>query len=154
MPIDEFNYGLLRAPFGDPLVAEFTDNIDKVNAIAARSPGYVTRVAGYDDVLVAERLLADQPGARRLTLSTLSVWKDVASVRHFVLKTVHGHFLKRRADWVTHLDRPTYVLWPVDPGHVPDVHEAMERIEHLAAHGPGPRAFGFAWADEAVALGY
>ena len=43
-------------------------------------------------------------------------------------------------------DEPMQVyaaLWWVDPGHVPTVAEAKERLEHLGAHGPTPFAFTF-----------
>jgi len=35
------------------------------------------------------------------------------------------------------------VLWWVPAGHTPSVEEAIERLEHLGAHGPSPYAFTF-----------
>jgi hypothetical protein len=37
----------------------------------------------------------------------------------------------------------------VPAGHRPSVEEAIERLEHLKAHGPSERAFG--WQDMAAA---
>ena len=42
-----------------------------------------------------------------------------------------------------------FVLWHVPAGHRPSVQEAIERLEHLKAHGPSERAFG--WQDVASA---
>ena len=42
--IAHFNIARLRAMPGDPLVAEFIDNVPKVNSIAERSPGFVWRL--------------------------------------------------------------------------------------------------------------
>ena len=37
----EFNIGTLKHDWDDPRVADFANNIDRVNAIAQRSPGFV-----------------------------------------------------------------------------------------------------------------
>ena len=42
-------------------------------------------------------------------------------------------------------DRPMFVLWWIEPGHIPSLEEARERLEHYRTHGPGAHAFG--WAD-------
>jgi hypothetical protein len=34
-------------------------------------------------------------------------------------------------------------MWPIAPGHIPDVAEAMARLEHLTAHGDSDLAFGW-----------
>jgi len=33
------------------------------------------------------------------------------------------------------------VMWPVEEGHVPSVQEAMDRLEHLEAHGNSDYAY-------------
>ena len=42
----ELNVGYFRYPTSDPRMAEFMDNLDRVNALAERSPGFVWRLAG------------------------------------------------------------------------------------------------------------
>jgi len=39
--IAQLNVGRLLYPVDDPRIAEFRDNLDRVNAIAERSPGFV-----------------------------------------------------------------------------------------------------------------
>ena len=34
-------------------------------------------------------------------------------------------------------------MWHVEAGALPSLTQALERLEHLAAHGPSPRAFGW-----------
>ena len=38
----ELNIGRLAAPVGDPRVAEFIDNIDRINGLGKRMPGFST----------------------------------------------------------------------------------------------------------------
>ena len=50
---------------------------------------------------------------------------------------------KQRRDWFSHLKDAAIAMWWVPAGHVPDVAEARERLDHLRAHGPTPFAFPF-----------
>ena len=45
----EINIGRLRAPVGDPLIADFVANLDRINALADASPGFVWRLTGEGD---------------------------------------------------------------------------------------------------------
>ena len=38
-----------------------------------------------------------------------------------------------------------FAMWWVPPGARIDPDDAMDRLDHLGAHGPSPRAFG--WRD-------
>ena len=40
----QLNVARLRAPLDDPLIADFVDNLERVNALGERSPGYVWRL--------------------------------------------------------------------------------------------------------------
>jgi len=41
MHLAEFNIGTLRYDWDDPRAADFADNLDRVNAVAQRSKGFV-----------------------------------------------------------------------------------------------------------------
>ena len=75
MHLAQLNVGRLVAPTSDPRVASFMANLDRINGLGARMPGFVWRMG------------SDAPG----------------------------------------------------------VDEALARLADLRAHGPSPRAFG--WAD-------
>jgi hypothetical protein len=49
----------------------------------------------------------------------------------------------RRFDWFERRDGPNTVLWWQPAGAIPDVADALRRLELLAEHGPSPDAFGF-----------
>jgi len=90
-------------------------------------------------------------GANPRTASTLSVWADVASFRHFVFQTVHKQFYDRKAEWYDPDGQGTrLVMWWVADGHIPTVSEAMERFHHLDSHGSSDHAFGWNHLNQAA----
>lgn len=134
----EFNLGILKHDWDDPRVADFVNNIDRVNAIAARSPGFVWRMPD-------EEMDAGQMGVDPRMASTLSVWQDGASLENFVWNTIHKKFFDRRAEWYDMGCALRMVLWWVPVGHRPDFTEGMARFRHLEEHGASGHAFG--WAE-------
>jgi len=142
----QFNIARLRHPPGDPRVAEFTTNTARVNAIAERSPGFIWRWA--DD---SAQVLPDQPyqaaDADPSLAISMSVWDGIPSFRHFVHKTLHGAFLRRRDEWFLPWDGPNYVLWHASPGTVPTLEEGHARLARLARDGAGPEVFDLASAS-------
>jgi len=144
MHLAEFNIGVLKHDWDDPRVADFVDNVDRVNALARRSPGFVWWM---DDVAMeAAQTDPDGPlGGNPRTASTLSVWEDAASLAAFVFRTVHAQFYRRGAEWFEHSAGPRLVLWHVPAGHIPTIAEAAERLALLAAKGDTAGAFGWRW---------
>ncbi len=141
MHVAQMNIGQLWHPLHDRRSAGFTDNTARVNAVADRSPGFVWRCQDEAVALAAEgiRLYDGDPCA----LATLSVWESAAALEDFVMRTVHGAFLKRRAEWFRPQPDRTYVIWPVHAGHVPGFAEGLDRLNHLRATGPSDAAFDF-----------
>ncbi len=142
--IAEFNWGVLKAHWDHPLVREFVDNLDRVNGIARRSKGFVWRMP--NDEMEAAQAEMHEIGPVSRVASTLSVWESFGHLDQFVHKTLHAKFMARRDEWFEVMERPQYVLWTVPAGHLPSVHEAYDRRNHLKAHGPTPEAFDFAFA--------
>lgn len=140
MPLAEFNFGTLKYPWDDPRLADFQNNLDRVNGLGKRSPGFIWMLDGDD--MEAEQEdgqgpLADRPN----TASTLSVWKDAASLWHFVDKTLHAKFMARAAEWFKDDDRGHLVIWEVPEGHRPTVAEGMDEWRKLMADGPTDTRF-------------
>lgn len=148
--IAHLNFGVLVADWSDPRVSGFTNNLDMVNRIAAKSPGFLHRRAM---TLADERAIfglfgQDVTGATPDRMAaTLSVWDSAEALLHFTYRTAHGKFLRRKANWFLPLDRPTYVIWPVPDGHRPDLIEARARLDLMEAEGPGPEAHDFAYLE-------
>jgi hypothetical protein len=92
MHLAELNIGKFKYPTTDPRMAEFMDNLDRVNALAERSPGFVWRLKG-DNNNATEFRIGDDNAVN------LSVWETPDALEHYVFKTVHVKFYKKRAAW-------------------------------------------------------
>jgi Domain of unknown function (DUF3291) len=71
------------------------------------------------------------------------VWESVEALERFVWATVHKQFYNRKGDWFKKPAAPHFVMWPVHAGHIPDLAEAMGRLEYLRAQGDSDFAFGW-----------
>lgn len=142
MHLAQLNVGRLVAPTSDPRVASFMANLDRINGLGARMPGFVWRM-GSDAPGVGNT--DAKIGGDPLHVSNLTVWESVEDLERFVWGTVHRHFYERRAEWFELMPKRHFVMWWVEEGHRPTLDEALARLADLRAHGPSPRAFG--WAD-------
>lgn len=130
------NVALLKAPYESPVMAEFIDNLEPINALADASQGFVWRLPDeIDDSAI-------HPFAENI-LVNLSVWQDVASLKDFVFRTAHAGFLKRRQEWFDPQPEKTMVLWWVPAGHIPTEVEAEEKLQLIRREGPTLEAFNF-----------
>ena len=132
----QFNIAVPRWPLDDPRMADFTDNIKRINGLAERSPGYLWRLE--DETGPDAPHFPDHPD---MTL-TLSVWRDLESLRHFTWQTLHKRFRQRRAEWFLPWDGPYLALWWVAEGHRPNGAEALAMLDRLAREGPSETVFG------------
>jgi hypothetical protein len=136
--IAQLNIGIIKGPIGSPVMAEFVANLDRINALAERTPGFVWRLQTDEGNATAIRPFPDENVA-----VNLSVWRDVESLSAFVYRTAHVEIMKRRREWFERMGEAFLVLWWVRKGHRPTIHEAIARLEALRAHGPSPEAFTF-----------
>ena len=140
----QFNFGILLDDWDTPRVAEFQDNLDRVNAVAMRSPGFIWHMDA--DAMESAQNDANGPlKANPRLASTLSVWESEKALESFVHKTVHGSFLKRGDKWFEKHNGPSYVIWPIESGKTPTIKEAVERLEMLGVNGPTKLAYDFDW---------
>lgn len=134
----QVNIGRLRAHIDDPLIADFKNNLDAINAVADASPGFVWRLVGEGNNATDVLPDASDP----LLAINMSVWTDIASLGAFVYRSGHIGFMRRRREWFEPMEN-YMALWWVPIGHVPTVAEAMARIDLLARMGPTAEAFTF-----------
>lgn len=141
MHLAELNLGRLIAPTDDPRVAEFMDNLDRINGMGKRMPGFVwmSEGAGAPGTGNTENTIGDDPQL----VFNLTVWQDLPSLEKFVYKTIHVKFMDRKAEWFEVMDQQHFVMWWIEEGHRPTRDEALERLDHLRAHGPSEFAFGW-----------
>jgi hypothetical protein len=133
----QVNVARLAAPLDSPRLAEFVAALDPINALADDAPGFVWRLQTEDGDATSIRAFDDD-----MILVNLSVWGSIEALGDFVYRSRHAGVMRRRREWFEAME--TYLaLWWIEPGHVPTVAEASERLDRLAADGPTPFAFTF-----------
>jgi hypothetical protein len=136
--IAQLNIGRFRYPTDDPRMAAFMTNLDRINALAERSEGFVWRLK--DD---SNNATAIRPASDPTMAVNLSVWESVEALERFVWMTVHKQFYNRKGDWFEKPGMPHFVMWPIPPGHIPNLEEATGRLAHLTEQGDSDFAFGW-----------
>jgi hypothetical protein len=134
----QINIGRLRAPVDDPMIKDFRDNLDRVNALADASPGFVWRLKGEGNNATDIRPSAEDA----LLAMNMSVWESVAALGAFVYRSDHLPIMRRRAEWFEKMEL-FMCLWWVPQGHIPTVEEGLARLETLRRLGPTAEAFTF-----------
>ena len=135
----QLNVARFLHPTDDPRMAGFMDNLDRINAIAERSDGFVWRLKDDSGNATALRLFEGADLA-----VNLSVWQSAEALEKFVWNTVHSRIYNGKAAWFEKMATPHFVLWSVPAGHIPTLAEAKARLDHLTAHGDSDHAFGWA----------
>ncbi len=139
MHLAELNIGKFKHPTSDPRMVDFMNNLDRVNALAERSPGFVWRLIGEGSNNATDLRVGDDYAVN------LSVWTDAKALENYVFKTVHVQFYKRKQEFFALMEKPHMVFWNVPEGHQPSLTEAMDRLEDYEKNGPSERAFD--WAE-------
>ena len=134
-----FNVAKIRFDLDDPRMADFVDNLEAINQLGDRSPGFVWRHQTEAGDSTAERIFDDHD-----ILMNFTIWESVEALRTYTYKSDHTAFLRRRREWFTPFDDwPVLVLWWVPAGTVPTLAEAKQKLAQLRDDGPTPAAFTF-----------
>lgn len=133
----QLNIATLREPLESPSMADFVANLERINALAEQSAGFVWRLK--DDAGDATSL---RPFGE-LMIVNMSLWTDVESLRRFAFESAHVEILRRRREWFDRMSNAYAVLWWVRRGHRPTLDEASERLAYLRAKGATAHAFTF-----------
>ena len=124
MYLAQVNVARFRWPLDDPRMRDFTERIATVNACAEASPGFIWRyVEDYDGSTFPP------PWNDPLVFFNMSVWRDEASLRSFVLGQTHLELLQRRAEWTEPLIDPAQHAWPIPDDERPTVDQAVQRLQ-------------------------
>jgi hypothetical protein len=119
-------------------MADFVAQLDEINALAERSPGFVWRLTGEGNDATSLRPFDDD-----FIIVNMSVWETLEDLRGYVYKSAHTAVMRRRREWFEQFESVYVALWWVEAGHLPTVGEAKQRLLHLEAHGPTAEAFTF-----------
>ncbi len=135
----QLNVGHIRYATDDPRMAEFMGQLDAVNALAERSPGFVWRLKDDASNNATNILVSADPHF----LINMSVWETAEQLEHFVWNTVHKRIYQKKGNWFAPMATPHFVMWWVPAGHTPTPQEALARLSHLTQQGPSDHAFGW-----------
>ena len=130
----QFDLVKLKFPKGDIRMEEFFASTVYVNGLAEQHPGFIWRETEED------QSLRDQLWGEGY-LYTLSLWRDVESLKDFLYNTPHKTFMRRGREWFSSASRPRVVLWWVEQSHIPTLREAHTRLTRLYEVGPSYDAF-------------
>ncbi len=134
--IAQANWARMRAPLGDPRMADFVSQLGPVNRAADHAPGFVWRLQTEAGDATGVRVFEDVS-----ILFNLSVWESVDALRAYVFKADHGAVLRQRARWFETAERPPVALWWIPKGELPTAEEGRRRLELMWELGPTPEAF-------------
>ncbi len=133
----QLNIGTLKAPLDSPELKPFVDNLDRINALAENSDGFIWRLKGDGNDATSLRPLGEN------VIINMSVWRDVNALRAYVYKSAHVEIMRRKREFFSRMGNAYLALWWVPEARQPTVAEALARLEHLRVHGPTPEAFTF-----------
>ena len=152
-------FAIMKAPYGDPQVAQFEALTPSVFRTAERAPGFIDRAKEIDDNEYLTNFERDWGVWGRFAVprfydggsatacdtraSTLSLWVSVETVRNFAYSGLHKRALDQRQKWFRKPEWPTYAMWWVADHVIPCWTDACERLEYLHDHGPTEYAFNF-----------
>ncbi|MFN7119007.1 MAG: DUF3291 domain-containing protein [Saprospiraceae bacterium] len=134
----QLNIGKLLQPIDHPQIADFVENLDRINHLAEQSKGFVWRLKDDSGNATSIQEFSDP-----LVILNLSVWESVEDLKSFVYRTDHLNFYLRRSEWFQPHQAPHMALWWIPAGHIPTVAEAKERLDYLQKNGESEYAFTF-----------
>ena len=134
----QVNIGRISAPLDDPRMADFVNNLVRINTLGHNTPGFVWQLLTEAGDSTGFHVFEDE----RILLN-MTVWENVEALYDFTYRSHHVDFFRRRREWFEKFDGVYLVLWWVPAGHHPTPEEAKEKLAYLEAHGPTPLAFTF-----------
>ncbi|GHE21460.1 DUF3291 domain-containing protein [Halomonas urumqiensis] len=135
--IAQLNIATLAAPLDSPPLSDFVANLDRINALAEASAGFVWRPQTDD----GDATGIDFFGPDKIV--NLSVWDSIEALHDYVYRSAHIDIMRRKKEWFHTMREAHMVLWWVPAGHLPSIEEAAQRLEMLRARGPSAEAFTF-----------
>lgn len=134
----QVNITKMLAPINDPIMADFVNNLDRINAIADQTEGFVWRLQDIENNATAIKAFEDDT-----LIINMSVWENMESLFQFTYKSDHVEIFSRRKEWFSRIKDMHMVFWFVPVSHIPTPKEARERLEYANKHGTTPYSFTF-----------
>ncbi|MEL6919716.1 MAG: DUF3291 domain-containing protein [Pseudomonadota bacterium] len=139
MHLAQLNIAVPKYDLDDPRIADFMNNIYRINSAAERMEGFVWRFAD-DSGGATETVGPWGPGP----IINMSVWETPEHLENFVWNTLHKRIYQRKHEWFDAMRSHHFVMWWVDDGYRPTLNEAKDRLDYLNVHGNSDHAFDWA----------
>lgn len=88
----QLNIADMVAPIDSPVLADFVASLDRINALADGSEGFVWRLQTEDGDATAIRHFGED------MLVNMSVWASVEALHGYVYKSAHTDVMRRRKE--------------------------------------------------------
>ncbi|MFI1744099.1 DUF3291 domain-containing protein [Thalassobellus sediminis] len=133
----QVNIAKMLAPMDDPIMQDFVNNVDKMNAIADDADGFVWRLKD-EDKEEAIRVFQDDS-----IIINMSVWENLESLFNYTYNSGHIEVFKRKKEWFSKMKMMHMAFWYIPEGYEPTFEDAKTRLDYINTHGDTPFAFSF-----------
>ncbi|MFI1773622.1 DUF3291 domain-containing protein [Thalassobellus citreus] len=133
----QVNIAKILAPMDDPIMQDFVNNVDKMNAIADDADGFVWRLKD-EDKEEAIRVFQDDS-----IIINMSVWENLESLFNYTYNSGHIEVFKRKKEWFSKMKMMHMAFWYIPEGYEPTFEDANTRLDYINTHGDTPFAFSF-----------
>lgn len=133
----QVNIAKRLAPMDDPIMLDFVNNLDKINAIADSFVGFIWRLKD-EDKDEATLIFKDDT-----LIINMSVWENLESLFNYTYNSGHIEVFKRKKEWFSKMKMVHMAFWYVPEGYNPTFQDAKDRLDYLNTHGDTPFAFSF-----------
>ena len=134
----QINIARMLAPLDSDIMKDFVNNLDRINALAEQSSGFVWRLKDEGNDATSIRIYDDD-----FFIVNMSVWTGIDFLHQYVYRSAHKEVLSRRSEWFERMKDMHMVMWYVPAGHNPTVEEAEQKLNEIRKNGPHPAAFNF-----------
>lgn len=138
MQLAQVNIARMKGVIDSPVMSGFVASLDRINALAESSPGFVWRLKDDDNNATSMKIYDDD-----FIIVNMSVWEDTDSLFRYVYHSGHVEVFRRKKEWFHKMREMHMALWYVENGVFPSVADARERLEHIRKYGETPYAFTF-----------
>ncbi|WP_298237988.1 DUF3291 domain-containing protein [uncultured Algibacter sp.] len=133
----QVNIAKRLAPMEDPIMQDFVNNLDRINAIADKAEGFIWRLQDEDKDEALEVFQDDT------LIINMSVWTDLEALFNYTYKSGHIEVFKRKKEWFSKMKIMHMAFWYVPIGYEPTFQDAKNRLDYLNTYGNTPFAFSF-----------
>ncbi|KJD34848.1 hypothetical protein PW52_13115 [Tamlana sedimentorum] len=133
----QVNVAKCKAPLDDPIMQDFVNNVNRINAIADQSEGFIWRLEGEEKNEVAQ-IFQDAS-----LIVNISLWKNLESLFNYIYKSAHVDIFKRKKEWFSKIELSHMAFWYIPESALPTLQEAKHKLDYLNEFGSSPYAFTF-----------